>query len=336
MNFFITGGSGFIGVHLANLIKEEYPDSKIYNLDIEKQEEKHLRLKNYNSPIIKESDISSEYIYCDVRKKIDELPVSVSEDDILIHLAAIHQTPGYEDYEYFETNIRGAENVVDFAERYGIHTVVFMSSISVYGTSESMKEEEDLPMPNTPYGISKLVSEEIFKGWQKGASYRKLVVLRPGVVFGKGENGNFTRMYWAIRKHRFAYPGRKDTIKACIYVKDLVRFVLFCIKKTENQQLFNCGYEPSYHLEQIVNAMKTATHTNAFVPYLPNFLIMPTAILLGMLGAPMGICRDRVVKLQISTNVSGKRMSETEFEYKWTLQEALQDWFSDNEGKGLW
>ncbi len=335
MNFFITGGSGFIGVHLTNLIKDEYPTSKIYNLDIEKQEEKRLRLKNYNSPIIKASAVSSEFIYCDVRKKIEKLPVSVSEEDVLIHLAAVHQTPGYEDYEYFETNIRGAENVVDFAERYGIRTVVFMSSISVYGTSESMKKEGDLPMPNTPYGISKLVSEKIFMGWQKEAPYRKLVVLRPGVVFGKGENGNFTRMYWAIRKHRFAYPGRKDTIKACIYVKDLVRFVLFCIKKTENQQLFNCGYEPSYHLEQIVAAMKTATRTSTYVPYLPNFLIMPAAILLGMLGSPMGICRDRVVKLQISTNVSGEKMSKTGFEYKWTLQEALQDWFSENEEKGL-
>lgn len=37
--------------------------------------------------------------------------------------------------------------------------------------------------------------------------------------------GNFTRLYWAIRGHKFAYPGRKDTIKACIYVKELVRFI---------------------------------------------------------------------------------------------------------------
>ena len=50
------------------------------------------------------------------------------------------------------------------------------------------------------------------------------------MVFGKGENGNFTRLYWAIRGHKFAYPGRKDTIKACIYVKELVRFLLW---KTE-------------------------------------------------------------------------------------------------------
>ena len=42
--------------------------------------------------------------------------------------------------------------------------------------------------------------------------------------------GNFTRLFWAIRGHKFAYPGRKDTIKACIYVKELVRFLLW---KTE-------------------------------------------------------------------------------------------------------
>lgn len=29
---------------------------------------------------------------------------------------------------------------------------------------------------------------------------------------------------WAICGHKFADPGRKDTIKACIYVKELVRF----------------------------------------------------------------------------------------------------------------
>lgn len=335
MNFFITGGSGFIGVHLANLIREEYPTSKIYNLDIEKQEDKHLRLKNYNSPLTKNSVISSEYVHCDVRKKIENLPIQVSEDDVLIHLAAIHQTPGFEDVEYFETNIRGAENVVDFAERYGIRSIVFMSSISVYGTSETMKVEDSLPMPNTPYGISKLVSEKLFMGWQKAKSDRKLVILRPGVVFGKGENGNFTRMYWAIRKHRFAYPGRKDTIKACIYVKDLVRFILFCMKKDENLQLFNCGYEPAYQLEQIVKTMKEATNLSSFVPYVPNFLIMPAAVVLGLLGSPMGICRDRVVKLQISTNVSGKKMSESGFEYKWTFEKALKDWFSDNEEKEL-
>ena len=36
MNYIITGGTGFIGTHLTNLIKERYPDAQVYNLDIVK------------------------------------------------------------------------------------------------------------------------------------------------------------------------------------------------------------------------------------------------------------------------------------------------------------
>ena len=132
------------------------------------------------------------------------------------------------DHEYFETNIRGAENVCAFAEKHGIKKIVFTSSIAPYGAAEALKEETTLPTPNTPYGISKLVAEKIHQIWQtKDSDNRQLTIVRPGVVFGKGENGNFTRLYWGIRKHTFAYPGRKDTIKACIYVKELVRFMLY-------------------------------------------------------------------------------------------------------------
>ena len=42
---------------------------------------------------------------------------------------------------------------------------------------------------------------------------------------------------WAIRGHKFAYPGRKDTIKACIYVKELVRFMLWKVEEGVNTDL---------------------------------------------------------------------------------------------------
>ncbi len=54
---------------------------------------------------------------------------------------------------------------------------------------------------------------EVVIGDNEAGNHRQLTIVRPGVVFGKGENGNFTRLYWAIRGHKFAYPGRKDTIK---------------------------------------------------------------------------------------------------------------------------
>lgn len=77
-----------------------------------------------------------------------------------------------------------------------------------------MKKETTLPTPNTPYGISKLVAEKIHFGWA-GKNDAQLIIVRPGIVYGKGEHGNMTRLYAGIKKRYFFYT-RKDTIKACI------------------------------------------------------------------------------------------------------------------------
>ena len=227
MNYIITGGTGFIGTHLTNLIKERYPNVQVYNLDIVKPGTPNPAVKDYKPALRDGQKLQSTFIEYDIRKPIENLPFTPTEDDVIFNFAAVHRTPGHEDHEYFETNIRGAENVVAFAEKWNIKKIVFTSSIAPYGAAEELKKETTLPTPNTAYGISKLVAEKIHEKWQNGdAAHRQLTIVRPGVVFGKGENGNFTRLYWAIRGHKFAYPGRKDTIKACIYVKELVRFML--------------------------------------------------------------------------------------------------------------
>lgn len=336
MNYIITGGTGFIGTHLTNLIKEHCPDAHVWNLDIVKPGTPNPVVKDYKSALREGQTLQSTYVECDIRKPIGDLPFTPTEDDIIFNFAAVHRTPGHEDYEYFETNIRGAENVCAFAEKWGIKKIVFTSSIAPYGAAEKLKEETTLPTPNTPYGISKLVAEKIHQAWQNGGKDRHLTIVRPGVVFGKGENGNFTRLYWAIRGHKFAYPGRKDTIKACIYVKELVRFILWNV--TERKSLFeiyNCCFEPAYTIEHIVQAMKKVTGLTQFVPDIPNWIIMPTATIISALDAPMGICPARVKKLQISTNICGKKLAGCGYKFKWTFEEALEDWFEDNNRKGL-
>ena len=47
MNYIITGGTGFIGTHLTNLILERYPDSKVWNLDIVKPGNPNPVVENY-------------------------------------------------------------------------------------------------------------------------------------------------------------------------------------------------------------------------------------------------------------------------------------------------
>lgn len=331
MNYIITGGTGFIGTHLTNLILTEHPDAKVWNLDIVKPGTPNPVVKNYKPAVREGEKLGSTYIECDVRKPIGDLPFTPSPEDVIFNFAAVHRTPGHEDIEYFETNIRGAENVCAFAEKYGIKNMVFTSSIAPYGASEQLKTEDTLPTPNTAYGISKLVAEKIHIAWQKGGEGRKLTIVRPGVVFGRGENGNFSRLYWGIRKHTFAYPGRKDTIKACVYVKELVRYILWNVEERKTPfDIYNCTFEPAYTIEQIVTAMKKVTGLKQSVPYIPNSIIMPMAACAKMIGSPMGICPARVKKLQISTNICGKKMKNSGYQFKWTFEEALADWFSDN------
>lgn len=343
MNYIITGGTGFIGTHLTNLLKEVHPEAKVWNLDIVTPGTPNPVVKNYKPAVREGETLGSTYVESDVRKPIGELPFTPTPEDVIFNFAAVHRTPGHEDIEYFETNIRGAENVCAFAEKYGIKNIVFTSSIAPYGASEQLKEETTLPTPNTAYGISKLVAEKIHLAWQAaggkmedGSWKRKLTIVRPGVVFGRGENGNFSRLYWGIRKHTFAYPGRKDTIKACVYVKELVRFILWNVEERKTPfDIYNCTFEPAYTIEQIVTAMKKVTGLTQAVPYIPNAIIMPAAACAKMVGSPMGICPARVKKLQISTNICGKKMKESGYVFKWTFEEALKDWYKDNQEQYL-
>lgn len=321
MNYFITGGSGFIGTHLTNLLKERFPHCHIYNLDIVENSQ--------------EGKVT--YIYCDVRKPIHLEEVTVTEDDVIFNFAAVHRTPGHSDHEYFETNILGAENVTAFAEKYGIRRIVFTSSIAPYGAAENLKEEITVPTPNTPYGISKLVAEKKHTIWQaKNSSERQLTIVRPGVVFGKGENGNFTRLYWGLRGRKFMYPGRKDTVKACIYVKELVCFMLYRLEHHEQGvELYNCTFEPAYTIEQIVATMNKVTGLNRTAPLIPAWILMPAAAVIGCLGAPMGICPARVRKLMVSTNICGKKLADSGYHFHYTFEEAIADWFKDNDNQYL-
>ena len=320
MNYYIFGGSGFIGSHLVSCIREQNTTTTIYNLDIVKS--------NHNNQSI--------FIRCDVRNLI-EIDVSVSSNDVIFNLAAIHRSPGHPDYEYFETNIHGAENVCAFAEKHGIQKIVFTSSIAPYAASEELKEESTLPTPNTPYGISKLIAEKIHEIWQARNSSRRLLIVRPGVVFGKGENGNFSRLYWAIRKRSFFYAGRTDTIKACIYVKDLVHFMLTMIGKQQlGTELFNCGFYPAYSIKQIVEAIKKATGLKRNIIKINASLLTATASVISVLGGKkLGIHPARVKKVMISTNISSKKLALSGYCFKYTFEEALTDWFNDNNKQSL-
>ena len=197
-----------------------------------------------------------------------------------------------------------------------------------------MKTEDTLPTPNTPYGISKLVAEKIHAAW-KEKNNGQLVIVRPGIVYGKGEHGNMTRLYSGIHKHYFFYT-RKDTIKACIYVKELVSFFMWALENDKNG-IWNCTFEPAYNIEQICEAMKSATGMDKnWIATLPGKLLLVIASVIGPIGGKaLGIHPARVKKLMISTNINGSKLKNSGYKFHYTLEESFKDWFDDCNGKYL-
>lgn len=310
----ITGGSGFIGSHLIRRKAAEGGVS-IVSVDIKEPRE---RLPGV------------EYIDHDVR---DMASLTVAGDiDMVYNLAAVHTTPGHPFSEYYDTNVRGALQIADFMKRHAIQNLVFTSSISVYGPSERMKDEFDAPAPNSAYGWSKLIAEEVFSAWHAGATGSRLLIVRPAVVFGKGEGGNFTRLAKLMERGIFIYPGRRDTIKSCVYVKDLLDYIDAMWRQGERTTVFNGCYAERYELQQVVGKLRRF-FPRAREYTLPKSFLFAGAQVAGALPNSLGIHPERILKLVNSTNIYPKVLVENGISKVDPLDVALDDWYDDADKK---
>jgi len=311
----IFGGSGFIGTHYSkHLISKGF---KVVNVDI-----KAPRFENE----------SLSYLKGDVRNLAQ---IDINESiDVIFNFAAIHTTPGHPSHEYYETNIAGANEVCDFAERNGIKEIVFTSSISVYGPDEQLKDEYTKLTPNSSYGYSKMLAEKIHLSWKERDKERILTTVRPAVVFGAGEGGNFTRLATMMRKGVFVYPGRKDTIKACIYVEDLISMIEKARKTVNNFELLNGAYKERYTLEQIINEFKSGYFPNVKTFMVPKLVVLFAAKVFKVFNfLNIGIHPDRVLKLIKSTNIYPKWLEINGKDLEGNLSTALKRWHDQTDGK---
>lgn len=67
--------------------------------------------------------------------------------------------------------------------------------MKVFKAGEKTNEEESLTTPNTAYGTSKLLAEEILFNWKNSNPDHRLRIIQPRVDFGKGEKNNFTKLH---------------------------------------------------------------------------------------------------------------------------------------------
>lgn len=325
----IFGGSGFIGLFFAKYLQEQALFDKIYLVDFESIADKPFP---YRKKILQSSP-SFVQVESDVRQAITWLPNEKIE--LIANFAAVHREPGHEDYEYYETNIRGAENVCDWATRVNCNNIIFTSSISPYGPSEEQKDEGTLPVPQTAYGGSKLVAEKVHQAWLAGRpEQRRLVIVRPGVVFGPGEGGNVSRLIKAVIGRYFFYMGNRDTRKAGTYVKELCSAIHWVLQRQEkegrNFTLFNMSMNPGPSIQEYVEAVCSTANIKRQVPAVPYRLLLGVAHIIDFFARPLGIKHPfspvRIHKLVRSNNIHPGYLVKNQYPYRYTLSSAFRDW----------
>jgi nucleoside-diphosphate-sugar epimerase len=306
----IFGGSGFIGSHLAEALCTDGAQVVIADL-----------VEPTSLPA------GATFVRCDVRR-----PITIDPGegfDKVFHLAAVHRTPGHQPSEYYETNVLGAQHVTDWCEVTGQHSLIFTSSISVYGPSEELKSEMSEPMPNSDYGRSKLIAESLHRHWADSSSENRLTIVRPAVVFGKGELGNFTRLAHALARGRFMYAGRTDVIKSCGYVEDLVDAMLFVDGLGKPEATFNFCYDHRYTIEEICQGFTAVAGYKLPHTLPPRFLKAAMATLRVVNPKNRGpIVAARIAKLTLSTNIEPAFLREHGYSWPTTLEGGLQAWLA--------
>ncbi len=108
----------------------------------------------------------------------------------VVHLAGIAHTFAEDDL-YDRVNHRAAETLAAAAFRAGVH-LIFVSSIAAQSGAFSFHElaEDDVPSPVNAYGRSKLAAEQAIR-----AAHVSFTILRPVVIYGDGEKGNFATVH---------------------------------------------------------------------------------------------------------------------------------------------
>lgn len=313
----VVGASGFIGTRLVRRLTQQ--GHAVVAADIEPPREQVAGV---------------DYVTADVRQTLN--PQIGAGAEVLYNLAAVHRTPGHPAHEYFETNVLGAGHVTALAEANEIPLIVFTSSISVYGPTEEVRTEASPPSPTSDYGRSKLMAELIHQMWLKANPSRRLITVRPGVVFGPGERGNYSTLASALQRGLLVYPGRRDTVKSGGHVDELLRTLEFAVERQDRDILFNFAFPDESTTQDIVAAFSQVMSR----PFRPATAPLPALLLAARLfevanalGAKTPIHRERVMKLVRSTRIAPQWLLANGYGFELDLLSSLHRWAQETDGR---
>ena len=306
----IIGGSGFIGTRLVNRMLEAGERVKIIDKN---KSEKHSQL----------------WTFGDVRD-VDSLTKALQGVDSIINLAAEHKDNVRPFELYYDTNVQGAINICEVADKLEIKKLVFTSSVAVYGFTTQETDETGELEPFNEYGRTKMLAEAEYKKWYEAdAESKTLVFIRPTVVFGEGNRqGNVYTLMQQTRKNSFIIGSGKN-IKSMAYVENVAAFIQYCIQEfASGFHLFNYIDKPDYNMIDLMKLLKRLQNNNSKLIRVPYFIGYAAGTVFDFLSKitkrEYAISRIRIKKFCSSSHFTSKNIRKTDFEAPVSIEEGLR------------
>lgn len=247
----------------------------------------------------------------------------------IFNLAAIHREPGHIRQEYFETNLAGAKNVCAYADAVGCNNMYFTSSISVYGPTTGPTDENHPIQPSTSYGGSKYPAELLHEMWFRTKTGRRLLISRPGVLYGPGDPGNIMRMIKAISNRYFAFPGSPGIYKSYGYIYGFIDSVDFLMDSRRKHLIYNYVETPTEPLSNLVKTIKCFVGARALVMPIPLWILKPLSHMVqALVGFKNPIHPVRVMKAATPTHIVPQALMDAGFEFKYDFENSLWHWLA--------
>ena len=267
-NILITGGAGYIGSHISEvLIKNK---KKIFIVD------------NLSTGFKKLINKKAKFFKVDILKneKIREIIVK-NKIDSVIHLAANLIIGEGEKYpkKYFKNNVLGTINLLKACENTTIKNLVFSSTAAVYKDGQYKVDEKSVVKPKSVYGKTKIKAEKIIKKFCKRNNIN-YCILRYFNIAGSSPSGkiglinksdhlfkNFSREIIKKKPILKIYGNNYNTkdgscIRDFIHVYDIAEIhykVLEKINKSNNSKTLNCGYNRGVSVLEVAKTFKKQT-----------------------------------------------------------------------------
>ena len=185
MRVLVTGGAGFIGRHLLRMLRAQAYEVVVVDAGY--------------TGLIEELPSDVELVEADIATLDDAAWDHLLEGvDLVFHLAARkYNTPGVTAEELLDTNVGATWRLACAAGRAGVDRLVFTSSLYAYGSmGPDVMAEDDVPLPRTVYGASKLMGEHLLR--------------TAGVTHGL--KWNAARLFFAYGPGQHAEGGYKSVI----------------------------------------------------------------------------------------------------------------------------